>query len=293
MLVDSENLREVNQSLRLPRSRLPEESDVKDEGATRGAQTVYRAIRILETFRADHAVLSLAEISESVGLKQPTTHRLLRALQAHDLIVFDESSRTYSLGSGVIRLASVVLNRDDVLPITEPRLHRLRELADETVALHWRVRTHRVCMLEFVSRQPIRMASGLGNTYPLVAGAAGKAILAFLAEDEVERTIEAERREGRKLNAAALRRDLADVREKGYAISKGETVPGASAIAAPIIGPGGRAIAAINITGPTDRLTSKAMESIAPALLHNADEVMEQLGHDFQHPSTVLDPNGE
>jgi DNA-binding IclR family transcriptional regulator len=264
---------------------------VKDEGATRGAQTVYRAIRILETFRADRAVLSLGEISELVELKQPTTHRLLRALQAHDLIVFDETSRTYSLGSGVIRLASVVLNRDDVLPITEPRLHRLRELADETVALHWRVRTHRVCLLEFVSRQPIRMASGLGNTYPLVAGAAGKAILAFLADDELERTLETARREGQKLNAAALRRDLVEVREKGYAISKGETVPGASAIAAPIIGPGGRAIAAINITGPTDRLTAAAMESLVPALLQNADEVMEQLGHDIRRPSVaMIDP---
>jgi DNA-binding IclR family transcriptional regulator len=260
---------------------------LKDEGATRGAQTVYRAIRILETFRSDRAVLSLAEISEAVGLKQPTTHRLLRALQAHELIVFDETNRTYSLGSGIIRLASVVLNRDDVLPITEPRLHRLRELADETVALHWRVRTHRVCLLEFVSRQPIRMASGLGNTYPLVFGAAGKAILAFAAEDEVERTIEAERREGHKLNAAALRRDLTEIRERG------ETVPGASAIAAPIIGPGGRAIAAINITGPTDRLTTEAMEAIVPALLQNADEVMEQLGHDFQQPASVLDPNGD
>jgi DNA-binding IclR family transcriptional regulator len=267
---------------------------VKDEGATRGAQTVYRAIRILETFRADRAVLSLAAISESVGLKQPTTHRLLRALQAHELIVFDEPTRTYSLGSGIIRLASVVLNRDDVLPITEPRLHRLRELTNETVALHWRVRTRRVCLLEFVSRQPIRMASGLGNTYPLVAGAAGKAILASIADDDVERTIETERREGHKLNAAALRRDLATIREKGYATSTGETVPGASAIAAPIIGPGGRAIAAVNITGPTDRLTAAAMGEIVPALLQNANEVMEQLGHDFQQPAAmVLDPSGD
>ncbi|MBS1894616.1 MAG: IclR family transcriptional regulator [Actinobacteria bacterium] len=253
---------------------------MKDEGATRGAQTVYRAIRILETFRADRAVLSLAEISAAVDLKQPTTHRLLRALQAHELIVFDETSRSYSLGAGVIRLASVVLNRDDILPITEPRLHRLREQTEETVALHWRVRDHRVCLLEFVSTQPIRMASGLGNAYPLVAGAAGKAILAFLGEDEIERVIEVERREGRKVNGAALRRDLVTIREQGYAISEGETVPGASALAAPIIGPGGRPVAAINITGPTDRLTATAMDAAVPTLLRNAREVMEQLGHD-------------
>lgn len=253
---------------------------MSEEGATRGAQTVYRAIRILETFRADRAVLTLAEICELVELTPPTAHRLLRALQAHDLVVFDETTRGYSLGSGVIRLASVLLNRDDVLPITQPRLHRLRGLTGETVALHWRVDSHRVCLLEYVSTQPIRMASGLGNSYPLVAGAAGKAILAFLLDDEVEMTIDAERSRGRRVNAAALRRDLTEVRGRRFATSLGETVPGASAVATPLLNSAGRAIAALNVTGPTDRLTPKRIDEVVPLLLETALEIMEQLGHD-------------
>lgn len=253
---------------------------MSDDGATRGAQTVYRAIRILETFRADRAVLTLAEICELVDLTPPTAHRLLRALQAHELVVFDETSRSYSLGSGVIRLASVLLNRDDVLPIAQPRLHRLREVTGETVALHWRVKDHRVCLLEYVSTQPIRMASGLGNSYPLVAGAAGKAILAFMLDDEVNRTIEEERSAGRKVNAAALRRDLEEIRERRYATSSGETVPGASALAAPVLNSAGRAIAALNITGPAERFTAARIEDTVPVLLETAREIMEQLGHD-------------
>ncbi|HEX3362110.1 MAG TPA: IclR family transcriptional regulator [Solirubrobacterales bacterium] len=253
---------------------------MSDGGATRGAQTVYRAISILETFRADRAVLTLAEICELVDLTPPTAHRLLRALQSHDLVVFDETTRGYSLGSGVVRLASVLLNRDDVLPITQPRLHRLREITGETVALHWRVRNHRVCLLEYVSTQPIRMASGLGNSYPLVSGAAGKAILAFMPDDEMNRTIEEERRGGGRVNAAALRRDLDEIRGLRYAVSFGETVPGASAVATPILNSAGRAIAALNITGPADRLTQASIKETVPKLLETAREIMEQLGHD-------------
>src|ERR1700760_3270914 len=122
--------------------------EANDEGgALRGAQTVYRAISILETFRADHAVLTLAEICEAVELTPPTAHRLLRALRSHDLISFDERARTYSLGTGVMRLASVLLNRDDVLSIVGPRLHRLRDFTGETGALPWRGRDHPVCLM--------------------------------------------------------------------------------------------------------------------------------------------------
>jgi DNA-binding IclR family transcriptional regulator len=264
----------------VPSEPIEQEQTNDEGGALRGAQTVYRAISILETFKADHAALTLAEICEAVELTPPTAHRLLRALRSHDLISFDERARTYTLGTGVMRLASVLLNRDDVLSIAGPRLHRLRDLTGETVALHWRVEDHRVCLMENVSAQPIRMASGLGNAYPLVAGAAGKAILAHLPTEDVEHTIEVERRNGRKFSAAALRADLQGIRERGYARSVGETVPSAAAVAAPILNSAGRAIGSLNVTGPADRLDDALVGTTVPALLSTTREVMEQLGYD-------------
>jgi DNA-binding IclR family transcriptional regulator len=250
-----------------------------DENATRGAQTVDRAVRILEVFRADRPSLAAGEIAEAVKLTAPTTHRLLRALQNHGLVVLDSETRRYSLGSGVLRLASIILNRDDVVEITQPGLQRLRDLTGETVALHWRVNDHRVCLLEYVSNEPIRMASGLGNAYPLVAGAAGKAILAFLSAEDAERVIVAAEKGGARVDREALRTNLGQVRESGYATSVSETVRGASAIAAPLLNSGGEAIAALNITGPADRLTPAHMLDALPHLLSVSGGIMEQLGH--------------
>lgn len=250
-----------------------------EQGALRGAQSVYRAISILETFRSDRPALTLVEIAEAVDLTVPTTHRLLRALQSHDLVVFDDHRRQYSLGAGVMRLASVILNRDDVLAITQPGLQRLRESSNETVALHWRVDDHRVCLLELVSNHPIRMASGVGNAYPLVAGASGKAILAHLSDDDIDEVIGKARADGSKVQRKALLADLADVRERGFAMSFGETVAGAAALATPLLDASGRAIAALNVTGPVDRLTEKRMAATVPELLATGKAIMDQLGY--------------
>lgn len=249
-----------------------------DAIATRGAQTVDRAVRILEVFRADRPALAAGEIAEAVKLTAPTTHRLLRALQNHGLVVLDNETHRYSLGSGVLRLASVMLNRDDIVEITQPGLQKLRMLTGETVSLHWRVNDHRVCLLEYVSNEPIRMASGIGNNYPLVAGAAGKAILAFLQERDVDRVLSGPPN-GRTIDGDSLRRELDHVRRTGYATSISETVPGASAIAAPLLNSQGEAIAAVNITGPSDRLTRERMEEALPHLLQVAGGIMQQLGH--------------
>lgn len=248
------------------------------DGAQRGAQAVYRAMSILETFGEERSSLTLAEIAAAVQLTQPTALRLLRALKSHDLVVFDAPSRRYSLGPGVVRMASIVFNRGDMLSIVQPRVQRLREQTKETAALHWRVDARRVCLIEVVSPQPVRMASGLGNSYPLVAGAAGKAMLAHMSTEEVDLLVEQARAEGRAVDRRKLVAELAEIQRQRYATSVGETVPGAAAVATAIVDPAGRAIAALNVTGPADRLTAHAMKAIAPSILEAADEIMVQFG---------------
>jgi IclR family transcriptional regulator, KDG regulon repressor len=249
-------------------------------GPRRGAQSVYRAIDILEAFLVDSPSLSLAEISEAVHLKVPTTHRLLKALQAKDLIVVDPNSRKYSLGGGVMRLANVIISRDDIAAISQPGLVKLRNETGETVALHCLVGDQRVCLVELSSSQPIRMASGVGRAYPLFAGAAGKAILAFLPPDRVDRIIKASKSapSGAPSAPRTLLTQLPEIRARGYAISSGETVKGAAALAAAILDSEDRVVGAINVTGPADRFTSAKVKKAVKPLLRVTDEIMRQLG---------------
>jgi IclR family transcriptional regulator, KDG regulon repressor len=257
----------------------------------RGAQTVHRAIDILESFTIDRPSLSLGQICDAVQLTLPTTHRLLKALQHKDMVTWDPLSKRYSLGVGVMRLASLILNRDDLNQIIQPWLEFLRNETRETTALHGVFENERVCLVELVSPLPIRMASGVGTPYPLYAGAAGKAILAWMPPSRIAQILD-DAVESRKLSAqrrSALRVELEQIRSDGYATSRGETVSSAAAIAAPILNANGAVVGAINITGPANRLTTTRVEEFVPMLTRVSASVMRQLGAEHKQIQTAAD----
>jgi DNA-binding IclR family transcriptional regulator len=241
---------------------------------------VHRAIDILEAFSVDRPSLALGEICDAVHLTMPTTHRLLKALQHKEMVFWDPLSKRYSLGAGVMRLASLILNRDDLTAIIQPSLEYLRNETRETVGLHGIIDKERVCLIELVSPHPIRMASGVGAAYPLYAGAAGKAILAGMTGDHVDRILSEAAKSGRlsRERRDVLLRELQQIRSAGYASSRGETVPGAAAIATAVLNAGGSVVAAINITGPADRMTPAKAKEFATLLLRVTGEVMRQMG---------------
>lgn len=256
----------------MPANKKPK---VAARSAPRGAQTVHRALQILETFSPRHPALALAELSTAVGLTVPTTHRLLRALHEKGFVVQDPNTKFYSLGPSIVRMAALVQGRDDVIVVAHPTMERLRELSGESVGFHWLVGDRRVCVHELVSDHPLRMASGVGNWYPLVAGAGGKAILAYVSEVRLESILA--KAEG--FDPVALPKALAKVREVGYATSHGETVEAAAAIAVAIRRTSGEVIGAINVTGPSNRLTAARLQDLSGALVQAGREVMRQLGH--------------
>lgn len=248
---------------------------VRGTSTLRGAQTVQRALDILFVFDAERHTLSTAEIAQQVRLTLPTTHRLLKALQSKDMVVFDRNSRRYSLGPQIIKLAGIIMQRDDLISLVEPWLLRLRESSGETASLQWRVGHQRICVREVVSPHPIRMVSGVGYLYPLTRGAAGKAILSALTRETAAGIVTEEGLSARE--RSALLAEVDEVRRRGYATSAGEVVSGAMAIAAPIVG-AGDTVAAINVTGPQDRFTAKKASAVQKLVIEACAAVMRQLG---------------
>jgi DNA-binding IclR family transcriptional regulator len=248
------------------------------ESSVAGAQTLLRALDILECFVRDGTSLSPVEISRSVGLTQPTTYRLVKALESRGFVVGD-ANRRYSLGPAVMRLASVVIGRaDDLIAVATPGLERLRDATGETASLHTRLGDERICVAELVSSEPIRMESGVGRTYPMYAGAAGKAMLAWLPA--LERSLR------RRLVAAgpatitdpdALAAELARIRRRGYATSANEVFVGASSLAVPIFSGAGTIVGAINVAGPSSRWGRAKTAQVRDAALAESKLMMSQL----------------
>jgi DNA-binding IclR family transcriptional regulator len=253
----------------------------EEERVIVGSQTVDRALSLLGCFSADRPSIFLHEFSRLTGLTTPTTHRLLKALESREFVSFDSASKLYTLGAATVRLASIVIQNSDIQTIVSPWLIHLRLLTGETAALHWLVESHRVCVLEFESRHPMRMISGTGQQYVLTRGAAGKALLANLDSVEVRAAIhEAENVvDAEASDSAILAEELLTIREQGYAMSFSEVVEGANAIAAPILNALGKPIAAINITGPENRLDAEAMKRAIDPLIEAVSDIRSRLGY--------------
>jgi len=209
---------------------------------------------------------------------------MIKALQREKFVVQDTVSGRYGLGPTIMTLARILLQRsdqDELAVVAIPHLERMRALTGETVGLHLPMGELRLCVVELVSREPMRTATGVGRTFALPAGAAGKILVAWSDErlEIVEEHSAASQRVRRE-----LRRTLSEVREHGYATSFGETIPGASAVALPVVGPNGDVRAAVNITGPSGRWTLDRMLSNLDLLVAEVAHISGQLGHRIEDP---------
>ncbi len=139
----------------------------------------------------------------------------------------------------------------------------------------------RLCIAELASHEPIRIASGIGAIHPLGVGAVGQVLLAASSPDTVERVLAMEdfaRLSRIGTTRTAVRRALAKVAADGFAISHGETVPGASAIAVPVLDAWGEVRGALNVTGPEGRWTETRMRHHLGAIRAAATWLERRLG---------------
>jgi IclR family transcriptional regulator, KDG regulon repressor len=212
----------------------------------------------------------LVEIVEQVGLHKATVARLLAALTSAGMVVRDDRER-YTLGPGVVRLTGRLLGRyRSLADLLRDSLERLSGATGETVTVHVRVGAERLCIEELESRHEIAFRSGIGARVPIHSGSAGKVLLAFLPEVErhallqqltfkpiTERTITRRDR---------LAEELEKVRRRGYAISVGERILGATGVSVPVLDRDGRPQAAISILGPDFRMPPEALDRYAALL---------------------------
>lgn len=246
-----------------------------DEQANRGAQSVRRVLSILLCW-TDRPTLTLTEVSKKTGLTLSTAHRMIRALVADGFLVPDPATGAYGIGPAIPELARVVFERgeQDELPlVATPHMERMRAITGETVGLHLPNAYNRICIAELVSRQPIRSATGVGQSFALPAGAAGKVLVAW--SPERLKMVKAASKEP----LHGLEAELKEIAAQGYAMSFGQTIAGASGLAFPIIAAGEAVIAAVNITGPRERWTRERMEAVLPDLRNEVDQINLQLGH--------------
>jgi DNA-binding IclR family transcriptional regulator len=240
--------------------------------APEGAQAVVRAIRLLKTFSHDRPARSLAELSQERGFTRATTHRLLAALESEELVARDPVAGTYRLGPGVIALGACALSESNLRTVVQPELEALAAETGETATLEILAGDRMLILSEVKGRHLVTVAAETGTMWPIHTTSTGKAMLAALPR---ERRRELVRAPLSRFTAStitgvrALLREVETARERGYATASGEIEPGATAVAAAVLGVHG-AVGAISLNGPVDRLTEQRMAELGAMLQSRA-----------------------
>lgn len=246
-------------------------------------QSVQRAIAILKCFTADEPELSIGELSRRAGLPKSTVFRLVLTLEAGGLIAQNPETGRYRLGVDLIGLANNVIAYADVRRIARSHLRKLADTVQDTVSLTVLDRGDAVNLEQFEPPGRLVMRVGwVGRRMPAHTVSAGKAIIAFLGEQEEGALLDGHLK---ALTAhtitdrRAFGAELGRVREQGYATAFEELEEGLHALAAPVFNHEGRVVASVSVSGPAYRLTRERVREIAPQVIEVARQISRELGY--------------
>ncbi|QDQ97736.1 IclR family transcriptional regulator [Tomitella fengzijianii] len=208
---------------------------------------------------------NLSQLCERTALPRATAHRLAVGLETHGMLLRNGDG-LWQIGPRVGELASAV--QDPLIDAAAHVLPRLRDITGESVQLYRRDGTERVCIAGAEPPSGLRDTVPTGTRLPMTAGSGAKVLAAWCA-DHVRKDLLRE--------AQFTERTLAEVRRRGWAQSSAERERGVASVAAPIRDPRGAVVAAISVSGPTDRIGRRPGTRWADDLLAAADALQRRL----------------
>lgn len=250
------------------------------ESSYRSAVAVERAVDLLFAL-AERGEASVSELARELGVAPSGVHRILTALKRKGLVEQTEGER-YELAWRLLALTRSLQERADLRALALPHMTALRDLTGETITLNVRSGFERACIEQVEGVHEVRWSSEIGRVSPLYAGVTGKVLLAHLPPDELERYLETVPRprltHRTTVDRTELERELARIRERGYAAGGQDRIVGVAGASAPIFDRTGAARAALTIAGPAERCTRARLERWNPALLAATREITSLLG---------------
>ncbi len=244
----------------------------EDRPANGGVQVIVRAVNILRALKGHPEGLSLSQIAKEVGLARSTVHRIVSTLEAERFVTAASSNGRVRLGSALASLGAHV--NSDLRRELRPYLEGLFLEVNETVDLAILDEDQVLFVDQIAAPHRLRAVSGIGVTFPLHCTANGKALLAELAPEEIERIIP-EQLEALTPNTittrARLLEELERIKAERVALDREEHTIGICAVGATVHDPMGT-VAAITIPVPSIRFYGNE-EKLASALLNTCDLV--------------------
>ena len=242
-----------------------------------GSQAVDRAAALLALVVESDEPRTFTSLVDELGLAKSTTSRLLQALERNRLVRRDRAG-SFRPGPLFSIYAAQHDTTQDLLELSQPVLDELSESTGETVNLAVPRGEEVVQISQVDSSYLLGATNWLDVSVPPLCSALGKVFFAYRAMSLPEGELPIPPR-GRPLSRRHLERDLDEVVRRGWALTWEELEEGLVAVAAPVHSRDGSVVAAVSVSGPTNRISKADAARIGARLAVDTRSISVQLGY--------------
>jgi len=236
-----------------------------------------RTLELLELFSSSSEELSLTAMSKALGIPASSMHGLIATLEHRSYIVRNPSTHKYRIGPAFIKLVNTRSIFFDLVFLAAPTLDRLAKECSEAITMSVLSESNIVFISNRASSSIIRVVNDVGTTLPAHATGSGKAMLACLTSEEIDRIYPREDLPQHTDQTISTKSELlgalARVRQQGFAYDEGESEEGVWAVASCIRGVDGEPRAAVSVVVPQVRVREDMISQWTAAVVRAAKEI--------------------
>jgi len=241
-------------------------------------KSIDKALDLLEFLSNNEQEIGILEISHQLNMGLSTVHRILSTLKSRDYIIQNQKTAKYRLGIKLFELGCEVQSTKNLIKTIRPSLRKLSKMTNETANLAILEDKEVVYLDTIESSETLRTEIVQGTRTTAHCTALGKALLAFLSDSDFEQLYENNEPiitlTPQSISSLdELKKELKNVKERGYALDIEEYKIGINCVGVPIFNRNGETVAAISITGPASRFTLDKMEDAKNQMMIISKEI--------------------
>lgn len=249
----------------------------KDEKTSENSyrvEAVDCAIDVLQAIASEPG-LSMADVARKVGGSRQRVFRMIKTLEARDLIERGRDGKSYRIGFATLLLGAAARDQFDLVQIAEPIMRELGHAIQETIQLRIRDGSESLCVSRWEPDRAVRVHSEVGQRRAFYGGSS-KIFLAYMPEEELRAFLEKPlpRYTANSItDPEALHARLTEIRTSGFSISRGEVNDELVSVSAPVFSTDRKVVAVLNVAAPSSRMSPEATESTVPLVMAAADRI--------------------
>lgn len=245
-------------------------------------KSIDKALDLLEFLSNEENETGISDINKTLDMGLSTIYRILHTLKSRGYILQNQKTAKYRLGIKLFQLGCEVQNTRNLIKITRPYLRELVKTTNETGNLAILEGKEAIYLDTIESNQVLRTGIRQGTRLPAHCTALGKALLAFLDDEQLHELYNEEEplasiTPKSMTSFKKLKQELNKIRKQGFAVDLEEFKIGINCLSSPIFDKDKKIVAAISITGPATRLTLDKIENDKHILMNASKHISENI----------------